>query len=154
MKLATLCYLKKNNKTLMLHRVKKENDTHAGKWNGLGGKFEPGEAPEDCVVREIWEESGLRIKKLELKGVLTFPGFAHGEDWYVFVFISRAFSGKIKSSEEGNLKWIKDSELVNLNLWDGDRIFLKYLDKKAFFSGVFHYKNSKVLSHKMYIYKK
>ena len=154
MKLATLCYLKKNGKTLMLHRVKKQGDIHAGKWNGLGGKFESEETPEDCVIREIREESGLKIKNPELKGVLTFPDFAHGEDWYVFVFTARAFSGKIEISAEGDLKWIKDTELLKLNLWEGDRISLEYLDKKVFFSGVLRYKNGVLLSHKMHVYKK
>lgn len=75
MKLATLCYIKKDGKTLMLHRIKKKNDMHEGKWNGLGGKFEPGETPEDCVIREIEEESGLNIIKPRLRGLLTFPEF-------------------------------------------------------------------------------
>ena len=75
MKLATLCYIRQNNKTLMLHRVKKKNDIHQDKWNGLGGKFLPGETPEECVVREVKEESGLHIIKPELKGILTFPEF-------------------------------------------------------------------------------
>ena len=78
MKLATLCYLKRNNKTLMLHRIKKKDDIHEGKWNGLGGKFEKGESPEECAIREVREESGIKINKLRLKGVLTFPDFNKG----------------------------------------------------------------------------
>ena len=76
----------------MMHRIKKKNDMHQGKWNGLGGKFEPGETPEDCASREIYEESGLRVRNLELKGLLTFPGFANEEDWYAFVFLVDQFA--------------------------------------------------------------
>ena len=88
MKLATLCYVidKLQNKTLMIHRVKKENDYHEGKWNGLGGKLEPGESPEDCVIREIKEEAGLIIKNPRMHGFITFPNFDEVDDWYVFIF--------------------------------------------------------------------
>ncbi|MDZ7764918.1 MAG: NUDIX domain-containing protein [Melioribacteraceae bacterium] len=86
MKLATLCYIQKENKTLMLYRNKKENDYHEGKWNGLGGKFEPGETPEDCAIREIKEEAGLTVKKLVMKGFITFPLFDGKDDWHVFLF--------------------------------------------------------------------
>ena len=149
MKLATLCYIRKSGKTLMLHRVKKRDDIHEGKWNGLGGKFEPGESPEDCVLREVKEETGLKIESPLLKGVLTFPDFAKGEDWYVFVFTASRFSGRLTDSDEGELKWIKNSELLKLNLWEGDKVFLKKLDKKAFFSGKFHYKNGRLTGYTM-----
>ena len=154
MKLATLCYLRQNGRTLMLHRVKKPDDIHEGKWNGLGGKFESGETPEDCVVREVREESGLRVKTPQLKGVLTFPRFARGEDWYVFVFTAQKFTGRMKASCEGNLKWIEDSKLTELNLWEGDRIFLRHLGKNSFFSGSFLYRDGRLISHKMTVYGK
>lgn len=144
MKLATLCYLRKNGRTLMLHRVKKERDVHEGKWNGLGGKFEPGESPEDCVIREVREESGLRIKSPALKGVLTFPDFSGGEDWYVFVFTAAKFSGKLIDSPEGNLEWIPDRKLMKLNLWEGDRVFLPLLRRRGHFSGKFHYRGGRL----------
>ena len=148
MKLATLCYLRKNGRTLMLHRVKKKNDVHEGKWNGLGGKFEPGESPEDCVLREVREESGLKIKDPRLKGVLTFPGFAHGEDWYVFVFTAARFTGRLlQDSAEGDLAWIKDKDLLELNLWAGDRVFLPLLKRRGHFSGKFSYKNGRLLKY-------
>ena len=152
MKLATLCYLRRDNKTLMIHRVKKKNDIHQDKWNGLGGKFHPGESPEECVVREIEEESGFLIKNPELKGVLTFPEFSPDDDWYVFVFVATEFEGKIIESTEGNLEWIDNNQLLNLNLWEGDRHFIKLLDKNVFFSGKFHYKNGKLIDHKMIIH--
>ncbi len=144
MKLATLCYIKKNGRTLMLHRVKKKDDVHEGKWNGLGGKFEAGESPEDCVVREVREESGLKIKKPALKGVLTFPGFARDEDWYVFVYTASRFTGRLIDSPEGNLEWVPDRELLKLNLWEGDRVFLPLLKRRGHFSGKFHYKNGRL----------
>ena len=89
MKVATLCYIRRADKTLMIHRIKKENDMHAGKWNGLGGKLEPGETPDECAAREIREESGLVIANPMLKGILTFPMFDGDEDWYAFVFLVR-----------------------------------------------------------------
>ena len=152
MKLATLCYVRRNGKILMLHRVKKNDDIHEGKWNGLGGKFERGESPEECAIREVFEESGLKLKKIVLKGILTFPKFAKGEDWYVFLFVSDNFSGKLKKCAEGNLEWIKDSELLKLKLWEGDRIFLKYLDRKNFISGKFKYENGRLVDYKLHIY--
>ncbi|MCJ7701685.1 MAG: 8-oxo-dGTP diphosphatase [Anaerolineales bacterium] len=140
MKLATLCYLRKDAHTLMIHRVKKENDMHAGKWNGLGGKLEPGETPEECALREVWEESGLRIKNPHLRAILTFPGFAHDEDWYAFLFVIDEFEGCLIDSPEGILQWIPDADLLDLDLWEGDRIFIPWLDQPAFFSARFVYK--------------
>jgi 8-oxo-dGTP diphosphatase len=139
MKLATLCYLKADDRTLMLHRIKKQGDMHAGKWNGLGGKLAPGETPEQCVIREVAEESGFNIKNPLLRGVLTFPAFSKNEDWYVFVFVAREFSGEMIDSDEGVLRWIDDADLLTLNLWEGDKIFLHWLDREAFFSGQFSY---------------
>ncbi len=145
MKLATLCYVRRGGRTLMLHRVKKKDDVHEGKWNGLGGKFEPGESPEDCVVREVREESGLRIKSPVLKGVLTFPDFAKKEDWYVFVFTASAFSGRLIDSPEGELSWIRDADLLKLNLWAGDKVFLPLLRRRGHFSGKFHYRAGRLV---------
>lgn len=152
MKLATLCYLRKNDQTLMIHRVKKENDIHAGKWNGLGGKFEPGETPEECARREIFEESGLKTKKLILKGFITFPEFSQGEDWYAFVFVAHEFEGNLIDSPEGNLTWIPNDRLLDLNLWPGDRVFLPWLDRPEFFSAKFVYKDGEFVGHKVDFY--
>lgn len=147
MKIGTLCYIKHNNKTLMLHRVKKENDMHEGKWNGLGGKLEAGETPEECIIREVKEESGLTIHNPTLKGILTFPKFDDVDDWMAFLFTATQFEGQLIDSPEGNLQWIADSELFNLNLWPGDRIFLKWVEENRFFSGKFIYKNKKLIDH-------
>ena len=91
MKLGTLVYIRENGRTLMLHRVKKKNDIHRGKWNTLGGKLEPGETPEECAIREVFEESGLSIENPEMKGILTFPSFDDIDDWYVFVFVTNRY---------------------------------------------------------------
>ncbi len=152
MKLATLCYLRQNGQTLMVHRIKKPNDIHEGKWNGLGGKVEPGETPEECAQREIFEESGLRVKKLVLKGLLTFPLFARDEDWYAFVFVATDFEGSLIESPEGILQWIDDSKLPELNLWAGDRIFLPWLERQGFFSGKFVYQNGTLVDHSAVFY--
>jgi len=150
--LATLCYVRKNGKTLMLHRVKKDRDMHKGKYNGLGGKFEPGESPEDCVIREVREESGLELKAPSLRGVLTFPEFDGENDWVVFVFTAKKFTGRLTESCEGDLEWVADRDLTKLNLWEGDPVFLGHLDSKRFFSGKFHYKKGKLLKYKFLLY--
>lgn len=139
MKLSTLCYLKKDNQTLMLHRVKKDNDIHYNRWNGLGGKFEPEETPEACVIREVHEESGFQIKKPKLCGLMTLPAFKDNEDWYVFIFTATDFSGSMKECEEGNLCWIDDDKLCDLNLWEGDPLFFKWIEEGQFFSASFTY---------------
>jgi 8-oxo-dGTP diphosphatase len=150
--LATLCYVKKDGMTLMIHRVKRDNDIHASKWNGLGGKLESGETPEECVVREVREESGLLIKNPLLKGILTFPGFDGENDWYVFVFTAREFEGELIDSEEGHLAWVKDADIMTLPLWEGDRIFLPWLDGEAFFSGRFVYHGGNLVEHGVIFY--
>lgn len=152
MKLATLCYLKRDGQTLMLHRTKKPNDTHAGKWTGLGGKLEPGETPEACVSREVREECGLELQAPQFRGVLTFPAFAHGEDWYVFVFVGRDFAGALSPSSEGELSWIPDDRLLHLNLWAGDRHFLAVLETGRCFSGMFRYVAGRLVDYRVVTY--
>ena len=147
MKLATLCYVMQNDKTLMLYRNKKVNDYHEGKWNGLGGKFESGETPEECAVREVYEESGLVVNNPIMKGFITFPLFDGEEDWYVFLFVFNQFEGKLIDSPEGELQWIPNNKLVDLNLWDGDKIFIPWLFEDKCFSAKFIYENGKYISH-------
>lgn len=136
--LATLCYVKHNGKTLMVHRNKKPNDIHEGKWNGLGGKFEAGETPEMCVRREVEEEAGLVIQNPHLRGLLMFPNFK-GNDWYVFVFTATEFEGELIESPEGKLEWIDNDKLTRLSLWESDHIFLPWIEAGAFFSAKFEY---------------
>lgn len=145
MLLATLCYVKQNGHTLMVHRNKKPGDIHAGKWNGLGGKFEPGETPEECVIREVSEESGLEIVAPRLHGLVMFPGFK-GADWYVFVFTAREFTGNLIASPEGDLRWVPDDELGSLPLWPSDHIFLPWLEGEKFFSAKFVYEGEEYRS--------
>jgi 8-oxo-dGTP diphosphatase len=147
MKLATLCYVRDQGKTLMVHRIKKENDIHLGKWNGLGGKLEPGETPEECAAREIFEESGLVVRRMNFKGMLTFPGFSNDEDWYAFVFVIDEYDGTLVESPEGTLHWVVDEDVPGLNLWEGDRFFLPWLDKPGFFSGKFTYVDNRLVDH-------
>jgi 8-oxo-dGTP diphosphatase len=122
----------------MLHRIKKPNDMHEGKWNGLGGKFEAGETPEECVRREVQEEAGLLIQNPQLHGLLMFPRFK-GNDWYVFVFTATEFTGELIESSEGKLEWIPDENILHLNLWESDHIFLPWLADGKFFSAKFEY---------------
>ena len=149
MKLATLCYVRRPGQTLMVHRIKKPNDMHLGKWNGLGGKLEPGETPEECAAREIFEESGLRVYQPLFKGLLTFPGFANEEDWYAFVFVAEQFEGSLIDSPEGVLEWIDNDRLLELNLWEGDRIFIPWLERPDLFSGKFVYRDGRLVSHEV-----
>lgn len=152
MKWATLCYVRRNQQTLMLHRVKREADMHAGKWNGLGGKLLPGETPEACVIREVAEESGLQLRYPELRGLLTFPQFANQEDWYAFVFVAHEFTGRLIDSDEGVLQWIDNDKLLDLNLWAGDRVFIPWLDEPGFFSARFDYDDGRYVGHEVTFY--
>jgi len=136
----------------MIHRVKKENDYHQGKWNGLGGKFEQGESPEECAIREIEEECGLIVKNIKMKGFITFPMFDGKEDWYVFLFTADEFEGELIDSNEGNLDWIPNEKLIEINLWEGDKYFIPWLFKEKFFSAKFIYENGDYISHEVYFY--
>ena len=140
MKIGTLCYIYNDRQTLMLHRIKKENDIHEGKWNGLGGKLESGESPDECVIREVYEESGLTINNPTLRGIMTFPKFDDINDWLVFLYTANDFNGNLIKSNEGVLKWIDNNEILNLNLWEGDKIFLDWLNQDKFFAAKFVYK--------------
>jgi 8-oxo-dGTP diphosphatase len=152
MKLATLIYIRQNSKTLMVYRNKKPNDMHMGKWNGMGGKLEPGESPEECAVREALEETGLELYDPRLAGFITFPAFDDFEDWYVFIFTATRFSGELIDSPEGHLAWIPDNELLDLNLWDGDRVFLKWVLEERFFSAKFEYAAGKMTRYSVVFY--
>ena len=150
--LATLCYVKQNGKTLMIHRNKRPDDIHAGKWNGLGGKFEAGESPEDCVIREVREESGLTIRAPQLHGVLTFVNFK-GNDWYVFVYTADEFEGQLAGDvPEGRLAWIPDEEVPRLPLWDSDAVFLPWLEQGRFFSAKFNYDGERFVDYTVAFY--
>ncbi|MFZ1753803.1 MAG: 8-oxo-dGTP diphosphatase [Caldilineaceae bacterium] len=152
MKLATLCYVQKPGHTLMLHRVKKKNDMHQGKWNGLGGKVEAGESPEECAVREVWEESGLTCRNPRLRGFITFPAFDEIDDWYTFLYTFDEFEGELIDSPEGNLAWIENERLLALNLWPGDRVFLPWVFQDSLFSAKFIYEKGEFIRHAVTFY--
>ena len=146
MKNTSLCYIEKDGKYLMLHRVSKTNDENSGKWIGIGGKFEEGESPEDCAVREVLEETGLTQKSLSYRGIVTFVSNEYGTE-YMHLFHSDSFSGIIKNCDEGILEWIDKKKLYELSLWEGDKIFLELLDKNiAHFSLKLNYTGDKLVS--------
>lgn len=136
----------------MLHRNKREADVHKGKWNGLGGKFLSGETPEECVEREVREESGLSIRNPRFKGILTFPSFKPAEDWIVFVFTADEFEGELTECDEGELAWVDTEKLKELNLWEGDKYFLDWINKNQFFSAKFIYQDQQYIKHDVTFY--
>ena len=137
MKNSTLCYIEQDGKYLMLHRVKKEADCNKDKWIGIGGKFEDGESPEECMLREVREETGLEIRSWRYRGIVTFVS-DKWETEYMHLFTSDDFRGTPVDSEdcpEGNLEWVEISKVPTLPLWEGDKLFLELLTKDVpFFS--------------------
>ena len=148
MKNTTLCYIEKDGKYLMIHRVKKVNDINKDKWVGVGGKFEETETPFDCARREITEETGLVADKLNYRGLVTFVSNEYGTE-YMHLFHTDTFSGKLREDcDEGVLEWVDIDEIVNLPLWEGDKIFLDLLRKDVpFFSLKLVYAGSTLISH-------
>ena len=146
MKNTTLCYLERGDEYLMLHRVKKEHDENGGKWIGIGGKFLPDESPEDCLIREVREETGLSLGSWRYRGIITFVNTVC-ETELMHLFTSDDFSGTVTDCDEGVLEWIKRSRLYELTLWEGDRIFLRLLDTdEPFFSLKLCYDGDRLLS--------
>ena len=134
MLLTTLCYLEQDDKYLMLHRISKKNDVNKDKWIGIGGKFEFGESPEDCLLREAKEETGYTLTSYRLRGIVTFL-FNNEEAEYMFLYTADGFEGEPIPCDEGTLEWVPKSEIENLNLWEGDKIFFRLLEENApFFS--------------------
>jgi 8-oxo-dGTP diphosphatase len=137
-------------KTLLVHRHKRQNDQHLGKYNGLGGKLEPGEDVMSCIKREIREEAGLECRKIILRGTISWPGFGpNNEDWLGFIFRVDEFSGELLTeNEEGSLTWHPIDRLGELPMWEGDRHFLPLVfdHNPKVFHGVMPYKNSKSVS--------
>lgn len=130
----TLCYLEKDGRYLMLHRVKKENDCNRDKWIGVGGKFEDGESPDDCLCREVREETGLSLTSWRYRGVVTFVSACWGGE-LMHLFTADGFTGALRECDEGDLAWVEREKLSDLPLWEGDRIFLRLLAENApFFS--------------------
>jgi len=142
----TLCYMERGDEYLMLHRVKKKNDVNKDKWIGLGGKFEENESPEDCLLREIYEESGLKLTSWRYRGIVTFVN-TKCEGEFMHLFTADGFEGTLKTCDEGELQWIKKSELMRLTLWEGDKIFLRLLQSgEPFFSLKLSYDGDELIS--------
>ena len=147
MKMTTLCYLERNGQYLMLHRTKKENDENRDKWIGIGGKFEDRESPEDCMRREVWEETGLTVTDARYRGIVTFISDIYPTE-YMHLFTATEWTGTVKECDEGELDWIDKDALLSLPMWEGDRIFLELLDTSApFFSLKLVYEGQNLVSH-------
>lgn len=148
MKHTTVCYIEKDDSYLMLHRIKKEADENKDKWIGIGGKLENGESPFDCVRREIFEEVGLQLNSLRYAGFITFVSNIFGTE-YMHLFYSNDFSGRLTDDcSEGVPCWVKKSEIKNLPIWEGDKIFLELLEtERRFFSLKFEYEGDRLVSH-------
>jgi 8-oxo-dGTP diphosphatase len=134
MKNTTLCYIEQDGKYLMLHRVKKENDLNRDKWIGFGGKLEENESPEEGILREVKEETGLTLTDLKYRGIVTFVSDRY-EGEYMHLFTAERFAGELRDCDEGEIAWIRKSDFAALPQWEGDRIFMKLLEDGApFFS--------------------
>ena len=145
MKQTTLCYLERGDEYLMLHRTKKENDENHDKWIGVGGKFESGESPEDCMRREIFEETGLTVTDYRYRGIVTFVSDIY-ETEYMHLFTVTDWTGEARECDEGELAWIKKQKLFDLTLWQGDRIFLALLQEDVpFFSLKLTYRGDELI---------
>ncbi|MBO4387130.1 MAG: 8-oxo-dGTP diphosphatase [Treponema sp.] len=143
--LTTLCYIEENDSYLMLHRTVKANDENHDKWIGVGGHFEGTESPEECLLREVKEETGLTLNEWSFRGIVTFVSDDHPAE-YMHLFTSSDFTGKICACDEGELEWVQKAKIPSLNLWEGDKIFLKLLAEGApFFSLKLVYKNGQLI---------
>ena len=127
----TLCYITQGDQVLMLHRVKKEKDLNKDKWIGIGGKFEGDESPDECLLREAWEETGLKLTSWKCRGVVTFLTNEPYDGEFMYLFTADGFQGELKQCDEGDLQWISRDFLDHLPKWEGDAIFLKLLWEDA-----------------------
>ena len=134
MRLTTLCYIEKDGAWLMLHRTKKENDQSHDKWLGVGGKFEDGESPEECMLREVFEETGLKLTRYAFRGIVTFVSH-RWETEYMHLFTATEYEGEPGECSEGVLEWVPKEKVTDLKLWEGDKLFLNRLNEsRDFFS--------------------
>ena len=150
MEITTLCYIEKDEKYLMLHRVKKHHDINAGKWIGVGGHVENGETPEECLLREVKEETGLVLTAYRLRGLVTFLSDVC-EPELMCVFTADAFDGEMIECDEGELAWVEKSDVLALPTWEGDRVFLERLlsGDDRFFSIKLRYEGDKLVEKKI-----
>jgi 8-oxo-dGTP diphosphatase len=143
----TLCYLERDGSYLMLHRIKKKNDINRDKWIGVGGKFEEGESPEDCMRREVLEETGLVVRRWRYRGIVTFVSDLSGTE-YMHLFTIDGWDGDVRDCDEGQLRWIEKEKLLSLPMWEGDRIFLELIrqESEPFFSLKLIYRGEKLIA--------
>lgn len=138
--MTTHCYLETEDSYLMLHRISKKNDVNKDKWIGVGGHFETGESPEECLLREVYEETGYTLTSWRFRGIVTFTQEGYGTE-YMCMYTADGFTGTMKECDEGVLEWVPKKDLLKLNMWTGDLIFLKLLrDEAPFFSLKLSYK--------------
>ena len=131
---STLCYLERGDAYLMLHRVKKEHDANRDKWIGIGGKFEDKESPEDCLFREVREETGLTLTSWKFRGIITFVTDRY-ETEFMHLYTADGWEGEMIECNEGNLEWLEKKEVFNLKVWEGDKIFFRLLkEERPYFS--------------------
>lgn len=143
--LTTLCYIERDDSYLMMHRVKKENDINKDKWVGVGGHFEESETPEECLLREVREETGLELISWKLRGIITFMTDVYQTE-YMFLYTADEYTGEMIECNEGNLEWVKKSDVYNLPIWEGDKVFFKLLeDQEEFFSLKLRYEGDKLV---------
>ena len=146
MNFTTLCYIEKENKYLMLHRTSKKKDGNKDKWIGVGGHFEKGESPEECLLREVKEETGLELTSYQFRGIVTFIS----DEWpdeYMCLYTADKYTGDIGNCDEGKLVWVEKGKIMDLNIWEGDKIFLKLLmENQPFFSLKLEYKGDKLIN--------
>ena len=143
---STLCYITRGNEVLMLHRVKKKNDVNKDKWIGIGGKFEENESPDECLLREAKEETGLTLTNWKCRGIVTFLINGPWEGEYMYLFTADGFEGELKACDEGDLQWVSREFLDALPKWEGDKIFLDLLWQDApFFLLTLRYDGDKLV---------
>ena len=132
--LSTLCYIEKDGQYLMLHRTVKKNDVNKDKWIGVGGHFEADESPEECLLREVWEETGYTLTSWKFRGIITFVTDRY-ETEFMHLYTADDWEGEMIECNEGNLEWLDKKEGFNLKVWEGDKIFLRLLNERTdFFS--------------------
>lgn len=129
MKQTTLCYLERNDQYLMLYRNKKANDVNEGKWVGVGGKFEDNETPEQCMLREVYEETGLKVTQWSYRGIVSFISDIWPDE-EMHLFVCTQWDGQQKECDEGELRWISKRDLLEITMWEGDKIFLKMIEQE------------------------
>lgn len=150
--MTTLCYIEKEDSYLMLHRVSKEKDINKDKWVGIGGHFEEGESPEECLLREVYEETGLRLASYKFRGLITFVSDEWGTE-YMCLFTSDEFEGSVQDEDgnmrecdEGRLCWVPKDKVYSLNIWEGDKVFFRLLEERQdFFTLKLRYEGDKLV---------